>query len=850
MTLPYPQILPVPDNAPAVPATWNTRQTQIDANFSDLDAKALQAIVDIGLLDGRVNILEGDSSASVSTAVRIDWLYRNFMMIVELWTPHWTLLDPIALAVTGGVAGDDSVDVASTADLVVGNEYVLYSSQHQESIVVSEILTSTRFRTTADLQNSYTTAILKRCNFSFTGGVTTAAAGKLYYCGPLFLGNQDIDKSIVIRRQDNDTVLRLYFQDPDHSAWTEAPWEWQRTIADGVVDIEYRLPVRNDFKLKLAVEAGVETSQTIIYHIAGVYAATGLLGLHHPPEAPLNSCPADAATDVLSTPTLAAAGFVHACDTPQRGAQFQLSLDGADFSTPLFDSELRLGGISFSLPEGVLSASTEYFWRMRVCDIYGAWSEWSEVTSFTTSAVLVYVVTPQNTAPANAAVDISETPTLTGSAFAMVGAVDTHAKSQWQAIISGGVWSAPLYDSGESDDLTSHVFPSGVLTQNSLFFWRVRYQSAANGWSEWSAETSFTTLAQFPIIFGLALVAEGSTKGTWQHVDAGGDDFSPSATFFTNHPVYSNITTVTKMNYTGVNNRMVKIPKFYYKVGVAPEGADQVGKICWWISTLPADGFVVHPAFKKQGSELDYFLIGQYESTPVGSCLCSQYSYGDGYPKVGLSFDITRSMLERNNYSGESRFHMLNIYEIGAIQMLCLLELGTPDVQAELGNGNCYSGTLQLVTATSGRWRNIYQLWGNTSDFIDGIRQQGGLENSLLIFDQDGYRTFVNVPLAAQLDLRWIVSMRADHGDEGGTYGGAYDLRSVFIPAAVDVDQADGTFSDRAKVIKASSGQYVATIGGNYFEGPESAGHGIFRLELDKLITAYSQYIGSRLAWH
>lgn len=839
MTLPYPQILPVPDNAPAVPATWNTRHVQIDANFADLDGRAVQAVDAIGLLDSRVGTLEGDSSASVSTAVRLDWLYRNFMMVMELWTSHWTLLDPIALAVTGGVAGDDSVDVSTTVGLVAGQEYVLYNSQYQESVVVSEILTGTRFRTTTDLVHSYTTAILKRCNFSFAGGVTTAAAGKLYYCGPLSLGHADQDKAFVIRRQDNDTVLRLYFKDANNIAWTEAHWEWQRTISAGVIDVEYRIPARGDFEIKLAVEAGATTSQVVVYHLAGVYASTGLRGLHRPPETPVNSLPADEAIGVQETPTLSVAAYSHPAGTPLSGLQVQISTDGDDFSSPLFDSGFRPGGITYSVLAGLLAVSTEYFWRARVCDAEETWSEWSTPTGFTTEAVFVYVVTPSNSVPINGAVDIAENPALESGAFAMYCASDTHSKSQWQVRSATGSYDVPVYDSGESADLLSHEVLIGLLNDGAaVYYFRVRHKSTSNGWSQWSSETSFSTLALFTRIFGLAQVATGGGAGTWQHVDANGDNTTLAAAYFATHSVYKNIADVLLDGQA-----MVKIPKFYFKVGNAPSGSDQDGKKCWWISTAPAAGFVLHPAFKKNGVDVDYFLLGKYEASgSVGSPSSLLYSLAASTPtNTGNIGGLIAAASARG-----SGWHVMTIYEWAAVQMLCLLELESPDVQSQIAAGNVSGGSVALTGSTAAVWRGLCELWGNTRTFVNGIKitSQPLANDPLQLFDLSGYMFYVPAALSALIN-GWTTGMRSDSGNEGG---GDYNCAAVFIASSVDADEADGSFADRALLTQMYGSECLCAVGGGASDGSSA---GMFCMRFDVYyLDQVSNQAGARIAKH
>lgn len=73
--------------------------------------------------------------------------------------------------------------------------------------------------------------------------------------------------------------------------------------------------------------------------------------------------------------------------------------------------------------------------------------------------------------------------------------VATHSASQWQITSTSGDYSSPVYDSGEDGtNLESINVPGATLSENTVYYWRVRYKDSEDGWSEWSDETSFETL--------------------------------------------------------------------------------------------------------------------------------------------------------------------------------------------------------------------------------------------------------------------------------------------------------------------------------------------------------------------
>ncbi len=62
---------------------------------------------------------------------------------------------------------------------------------------------------------------------------------------------------------------------------------------------------------------------------------------------------------------------------------------------------------------------------------------------------------------------------------------------------------------------------------------------------------------------GIALVTSGGGSGTWQRVDKNGNNFTPEASYFDDHPIWGGIEDVIIDSQA-----MVKIPKFYVKVGI------------------------------------------------------------------------------------------------------------------------------------------------------------------------------------------------------------------------------------------------------------------------------------------
>lgn len=205
---------------------------------------------------------------------------------------------------------------------------------------------------------------------------------------------------------------------------------------------------------------------------------------------PRNVSPAAQATNVSTTPTLSANGYRSLYEVAQTGAQFQAS-NKQDFSQILVDSGVLGAVSSWAVPSG-LSANNAYFWRCRFRDADNVWSEYSEPTNFATGSVLISQ--PSITSPTPGQIGVPVTLTLTGSVFAMVGGVDTHASSDWEVWTGAGGSGTRVFNlSGSSAAKTQAAIPAGTLSPNTNYYARVRYTGASSGTSGWSTEVNFQT---------------------------------------------------------------------------------------------------------------------------------------------------------------------------------------------------------------------------------------------------------------------------------------------------------------------------------------------------------------------
>lgn len=210
---------------------------------------------------------------------------------------------------------------------------------------------------------------------------------------------------------------------------------------------------------------------------------------------------------------------------------------------------------------------------------------------------------PSNTAPSDGATAVvgPNTTLKTNGYFSLYGR--SQQDSRWQ-VSTVSDFSSTVIDT-YAGAATQYTFEA---SESITYRWRVQFQDSKGQWSRWSEPTSFTTEDSFATVYGIALVSTGGGAGDWQNVDANGNNITLSTTDFDNHTIWKNIEDVTIDG-----QEMVKIPKFWVKTGTGPDGSDQAGNKCWWISDWPVEGFEVHPAFMDGGVEIDQVYVGKYE---------------------------------------------------------------------------------------------------------------------------------------------------------------------------------------------------------------------------------------------
>ena len=323
---------------------------------------------------------------------------------------------------------------------------------------------------------------------------------------------------------------------------------------------------------------------------------------------------------------------------------------------------------------------------------------------------------------------------------------------------------------------------------------------------------------------------------------------------------------------------MVEIPKFYYSY-------DRTNNVITWkISEQQLDSsYVLHPAFIKNGVEVDYRYYSAYDacvyddSTGVyisGLNLDNATSLVDlnvdklasvsgAYPMVGLQRNEFR-ILARNNGTG---WEQADFWMVSAIQLLYLIEYGTFNSQAVLGNGNTGgsyvgsssnqnqsphtiagasnslgNGSTNPTTGASSdnkpgiafmSYRGIENFYGNCWNWVDGFNVLANYQawiatssNGSLYVD-DVSTGLTNIGTLPSNSGNWVTDLLNHSGS--------------FLPAAASGGSSSTFIADQFFI---DTGDTVARFGGNARSG---LGAGSFCWRLDGAASRRDRNIGARV---
>ena len=309
---------------------------------------------------------------------------------------------------------------------------------------------------------------------------------------------------------------------------------------------------------------------------------------------------------------------------------------------------------------------------------------------------------------------------------------------------------------------------------------------------------------------------------TWRNIDYESNVITPTTEYKNNHPIYSGMEVVTIDSCT-----MVTIPKFYFLYQKTSTGHK------WWISNEQFDiddnESKVHSGFIYNGIEIDKFYVGAYETGTDPNDSDKTISMYNINPLASVNFStmVTRCN-NRNNGTTITNFALWNVYQLSAIQMLCLIDMGHPDMQTNVGSGQF--SAVQKCGTTSAAWRNIHELWGNAQHMVQGLENRSKV---YYLWTDAGNHTYYNTTHAVT-NTGWATDI---YEDFALNYG-------MFIPSVVNNSESAGMFFDK---FWAGTGTRVMYHGGTLTSG---TGAGLFNMAVDQTASTSNYRTTGRLSYY
>lgn len=319
-------------------------------------------------------------------------------------------------------------------------------------------------------------------------------------------------------------------------------------------------------------------------------------------------------------------------------------------------------------------------------------------------------------------------------------------------------------------------------------------------------------------VVGIAL----DESGNWRRVDAAGRTLD--AFDFDRHPIWGGLRDIVTDD--GLN--LVEIPRFW--VRFEARGDERL----WLVSPRAREGFDLHPAFlAADGRAVAVLRVAKYLAT-------------DKEGKIGVAAGqtpwgaITIDEARRKCEALGQGWRMWSIYDQAAIQLLELIEMGTPDMQDAIARGNVDGGGIKPTGSTGADWRGIHDLWGNVWQFVDGLRITSGGVIEVWHDLLPGSETWVNTGVAygPGKDDGFPTDLHTEQ-DRG------FNLSLLFLPSEVSDDREDAIIPDYAWG-RWQDRETIAIRGGSWVNGSHA---GVFALNLLHARSHSGAHLGFRPAF-
>lgn len=158
------------------------------------------------------------------------------LMHLELFADPYNLRGGNALAISGVIAGDDSIDLAESTETMLSGDYLIFGGGNTETVRLLANLELGRRRLQSDILHTYPTATLSRTNWTITAGEAITGAGQVYYSKPLPLADNARTHRVIIRALSAAAAPVVAMRSDSSGDYSAGTLKNTRPAADGSAD--------------------------------------------------------------------------------------------------------------------------------------------------------------------------------------------------------------------------------------------------------------------------------------------------------------------------------------------------------------------------------------------------------------------------------------------------------------------------------------------------------------------------------------------------------------------------------------------------------------------------------------
>lgn len=442
---------------------------QLDINI--LDVNALAEVIKNLALDrfaGAAAPIVTDYITPLERAVTYAWDVGIQRFQMEFFSERFSLRDTPPLAISGVIAGDDSIDLAGGNATLTAGDYVIFDGSRSEHVRIQSSLELGRRRLVNNILHTYPSAQLARTNWLIHSGEAECPAGSVYFAKRLRLIEGDVHR-LYLRGLTAPGAPDVSWR-TDHGEFIATPLARQTAIDSEWSDYAFDIPAGEYFHIRIVTPQATRLRAVVAcntLHDTRVVTPPVVVGDEAKPGV--------AMTLQLSASSRLSGGQI---------AQFDLVRDGVLSQHPATANQAAIS-LTFNGELGeqqrLIATAVDDLGNRSASVVHGVTLVDSLTPPVPAAPVLI--------SPAAGATGVSVLPLLAIQPLVFAG--ETHASTDWQIRASNGVdvvWQALA-----SAQLTSMTVSEALPANTELQVW-VRGRGSLGTETAWGSR-GFGTVA-------------------------------------------------------------------------------------------------------------------------------------------------------------------------------------------------------------------------------------------------------------------------------------------------------------------------------------------------------------------